>query len=83
MESDQAVLLSGQNFYLTNGEQRTNLYTGDRALREQFAARFRDQLNALQAAYGRLGIPVITGSTDQSPQDLLQRYYADGAGVRR
>lgn len=79
---EQTLPVAGR-YTVTNGEQRTHLHTGDRALRERFAARFRDQLNTLQAAYGRLGIPVITSSTDQSPQDLLQRYYADGAGVRR
>ena len=79
---EQSLPVAGR-YTVTNGEQRTRLYTGDRALREQFAARFQDQFDSLQAAYSRLGIPVITASTDQSPQDLLQRYYAGGSGARR
>ncbi|MEE4659213.1 MAG: DUF58 domain-containing protein [Halieaceae bacterium] len=70
------------SYAVTDGQRRARLYTGDRRLRSAFSARFQEQLDALREANGRLGIPLIEASTDQSPLNQLQMYYAGGGGSR-
>jgi uncharacterized protein (DUF58 family) len=65
-------------YTVTDGRDKTGLFTGDRALREAFAARFTGQLEQLRSEFGKLGVPVIAASTSDSPLGLLQSYYADG-----
>lgn len=69
-------------YAVTDGQRRAQLFTGDRQLQSQFASRFQQQLDSLQQALGRLGIPLIEASTDESPLAQLQAYYA-GTGARR
>ena len=70
-------------YTVTDGHQRTDLYTGDSALRDAYAHRFRHALATLQQQYGKLGIPVIAASTGDSPLGLLQEFYAERPGRRR
>ena len=79
---EQALPAAGR-YTVTDGRQRADLYTGDRSLRDTFADRFEKGLSALQHRYGRLGIPVITSSTGDSPIERLQAYYAESTGTRR
>ncbi|MEP5763824.1 MAG: DUF58 domain-containing protein [Halieaceae bacterium] len=67
-------------YTVTDGSSKTDLYTGDKLLRQEFATHFSDELAALQQEYGKLGIPVIEASTLDSPLGLLQSYYADRGG---
>lgn len=64
-------------YTVTDGQQRTELHTGNAALRAAFAQRFQTRLGQLRDKYAGLGIPIIEASTDQSPLALLQSCYAD------
>ncbi len=66
-------------YTVTNGRQRSQLDTGDRALRERFSTQFRTQRAALAQHLLRLGIPLLEARTDTAPLALLQTYY----GARR
>lgn len=66
-------------YAVTDGQSRVRLYTGESRLREAFSGRFRQQLNELRGAYGKLGIPLIEASTADSPLGVLQAYYAGSA----
>jgi uncharacterized protein (DUF58 family) len=79
---EQALPAAG-HYTVTDGSQRTELYTGDIRLREAFATRFAEQLRRLQRDYGKLGIPVITASTVEPPLQRLQAFYSEKSGARR
>ena len=70
-------------YSVTDGQRRADLFTGDTTLKRAFSERYHQQLETLRQQYGKLGIPLITASTGDSPLDLLQRYYAENAGARR
>jgi len=67
-------------YTVSNGQDKTDLYTGDSNLRQAFSDHFSEQLAALQQQYGKLGVPVIEASTAGAPLTLLQAYYADRSG---
>jgi uncharacterized protein (DUF58 family) len=69
------------SYAVTDGESRAQLFTGDSGLRDAFAGRYRQQLDTLRQSLGRLGVPLIEASTDESPLGILQAYYA-GNGSR-
>ena len=76
----EKTLPSAGRYTVTDGVDNTDLHTGDKRLRQLFAAQFDSQLQALRAEYGKLGIPVIEASTTEAPLTILQAYYADGGG---
>jgi uncharacterized protein (DUF58 family) len=65
-------------YVVTDGTSRTDLQTGNRAIRQAFSQRFEEGLQQLQSQYGKLGIPVIEASTELSPLALLQSFYLEG-----
>jgi uncharacterized protein (DUF58 family) len=75
----ERALPGAGRYTVTNGVDKTDLHTGDKALRLQFTERFESTLQSLRGEYGKLGIPVIEASTEQAPLSLLQAYYADGS----
>ena len=62
---------------MTDGEQRSELHTGDRRLRERYRAQRQQQWDVLRGDLLRLGVPLLRASTDQAPIDLLQPFYGD------
>jgi uncharacterized protein (DUF58 family) len=79
----ERTLPAAGRYSVTDGTGRVNLHTGNRALRDAFASRFREHLAELKQQYLKLGIPVIEADTAGSPLDLLQSYYGQRAGVCR
>ncbi len=79
----ERALPKAGRYTVTNGADRTDLLTGKVTLASSFSERFDNRLDELRNAYGKLGIPVITVSTDQSPLHLLQSYYASAGRTRR
>ncbi|MCB1842932.1 MAG: DUF58 domain-containing protein, partial [Halioglobus sp.] len=64
-------------YAVTDGRQRSELNTGDRALRERFSRHVASQRDALSQYLLRLGIPLLSASTDSPPLGLLQTYYGE------
>lgn len=64
-------------YAVTNGAERSELYTGDRKLREHYAKQLHLQREMLRTDLLRLGVPLLQGSTDQPPFTLLQQFYGD------
>ncbi len=62
-------------YTVTDGQQRFRLYTGQKALRENYLLRFQQKLKSLQDNLGRLGIPVIPMATHDSVTANLQLYF--------
>ena len=79
----ERALPKAGRYTVTNGADRTDLLTGKSTLGSSFSERFDNRLDQLRNAYGKLGIPVIVASTDQSPLHLLQSYYASAGRARR
>lgn len=66
-------------YTITDGKNRNLIYTGNKALREDYSKHFTNKLTKLQQQLGMLGIPVIEIGTDQPPLQRLLHYY----GTRR
>ena len=64
-------------YAVTNGHERSELHTGDRDLRQRYQQRLEQQHALLSNDLLRLGVPLLTASTDQAPFSLLQNYYRD------
>lgn len=64
-------------YAVTDGRHRSELNTGDRALRERFAEHFSSQRDALSQHLLRLGIPLLSATTGCAPLSLLQTYYGE------
>jgi uncharacterized protein (DUF58 family) len=64
-------------YAVTNGHERSELHTGDRNLRQRYQQRLQQQHELLSNDLLRLGVPLLTASTDQAPFGLLQNYYRD------
>ncbi len=66
-------------YTFSDGRQRQRIFTGAKWQREQYQERFvRGQQHLLQRL-GRLGIPLLSIATDDSPLQVLQHFF----GVRR
>lgn len=76
-DSMEAELPRAGTYAVTDGAQRSELHTSDRQLRRRYAQDFSGQRETLSTDLLRLGIPLISASTEQSPFALLQRYYGD------
>jgi uncharacterized protein (DUF58 family) len=68
------------HYAVTNGEHRSELQTSNKAMRQEFHARFLQRRDALSANLQRLGIPLLQASTAEAPFQMLQKYYG---GARR
>lgn len=64
-------------YAVTNGSERSELYTADRHIRRRYQQRFEQHSEQLSADLLRLGIPMLSASTHQPPFGLLQKYYGD------
>ena len=64
-------------YAVTNGTERSELYTADRKLRRTYEQRFQQQRELLSQDLLRLGIPLVQASTDSAPFSLLQQFYGD------
>jgi len=73
----EARLPRAGRYAVTNGEQRSELYTADKAMRESYADNFQQRQQQLSNDLMRLGIPLLQASTLTSPFTLLQGYYGD------
>lgn len=73
----EAVLPRAGRYAVTDGEQRSELNTGSRQLRDAFRQRARQQREALSDGLMRLGIPLLQAATDRAPFALLQQFYGD------
>ncbi len=73
----EAQLPRSGTYAVTDGRERSELYTGDRRLRARYAAAFLARRDALTQDMGRLGIPLLVAATDRPPFALLQGYYGD------
>jgi uncharacterized protein (DUF58 family) len=65
------------HYAVTNGNQRSELYTANRNLRSEYQARFAHRAESLTNDFQRLGIPVLQASTNIAPFSLLRQYYGD------
>ena len=63
-------------YRVTDGNAKTDLFTGSRALRKQYRSDFKQAQDQLRSAYSKQGIPLIELSTAQDPLDQLQPYYS-------
>lgn len=73
----EAQLPRGGRYAVTDGEQRSELNTGDRFLRRNYSDTFDSAQKLLQQNMAKLGIPVLQASTAEAPFTLLQTYYGD------
>jgi uncharacterized protein (DUF58 family) len=73
----EADLPRAGSYVVTDGEQRSELQTGDRSARTRYALEYAERQEALSGQLGRLGIPLLQAATDQSPFRLLQTYYGE------
>lgn len=64
-------------YAVTNGNERSELHTADRALRRTYHKNFLHQREGLTTEMRRLGIPILSATTDSAPFPLLQQYYGD------
>ncbi len=70
--------LPRSGFYaVTDGVQRSELQTSNKALRAQYHERFVARRESLSADLQRLGIPLLPASTGVAPFELLQQYYGN------
>jgi uncharacterized protein (DUF58 family) len=65
------------NYAVTDGEQRSELQTADRRLRQRYREQFEGQRESLSRDLMRLGIPLLQAATNRAPFGLLQDYYGD------
>lgn len=73
----EAELPRGGHYAVTDGEQRSELNTADRKLRQHYSEQFELQQQRLQEIMSRLGIPVLAAQTHKPPFSLLQTYYGN------
>lgn len=64
-------------YAVTDGTERSELYTGDQQLRRRYQTQSQEQRDWLRNDLLKLGVPLLQASTDQSPFTLLQKYYGD------
>lgn len=64
-------------YAVTNGSERSELYTGDRKLRDTYREHFQQNRNLLSHDLQRLGIPMLQASTDRAPFSVLQQFYGE------
>jgi uncharacterized protein (DUF58 family) len=76
----EAQLPNAGRYAVTNGHERSELDTSDAALRHRYAEQLIQHQDVLTKNLQRLGIPLLSASTDRSPYTLLQQYYG---GTRR
>ncbi len=70
--------LPRSGFYaVTNGEQRSELHTSNKALRSDYHNRFSQRRDALASSLQKLGIPLLPAFTNEAPFQVLQRYYGN------
>ncbi|MFV8816464.1 DUF58 domain-containing protein [Haliea sp. E17] len=65
------------NYAVTDGEQRSQLDTADRRLRQRYQQEEQAGRQQLQAQMARLGIPLLDAHTHESPFRLLQTYFGE------
>ncbi len=68
-------------YTVTNGQQRQQIHTGGKALRQHYAQQCQLKQQQLQQAMSQRGIPLIQISTEQPPLQKLLQYY--GLGTNR
>jgi uncharacterized protein (DUF58 family) len=73
----EGKLPRGGHYAVTDGQQRSELNTGDRQLRRRYRKQFEDHQQALGSAMQRLGIPTLPALTSEPPFALLQQYFGD------
>jgi uncharacterized protein (DUF58 family) len=73
----EADLPRAGTYAVTNGSERSELYTGDRHLRDNYRQRLQQQHALLSNDLIRLGVPLLQASTQQSPFALLQTYFGE------
>lgn len=71
----EATLPPSGHYIVTDGLQRSSMFTGDNALRKQYQTDRENQLQTLRNQLSQLGIPFIRISTDNSPLNTLQTFY--------
>jgi uncharacterized protein (DUF58 family) len=64
-------------YAVTDGLDRSELDTADRALRAAYRQHFAERMGQLSLELQRLGVPLLRASTDQPPFALLQRFYGE------
>jgi len=70
--------LPGAGTYaVTNGRERSELYTADRQLRNRYQQDMQRQRKHFSDHLNSLGVPLLAASTDRSPFALLHTYYGD------
>ncbi len=66
-------------YTVSDGQHRSNIFTGNRQLRQQFSRHFEQQQQLLQSTLNKLGIPVLDFYTNQAPLRRLLNFYGTGA----
>jgi uncharacterized protein (DUF58 family) len=64
-------------YAVTDGQERSELATTDRRLRQAYQNSWEEREQALASHLQKLGIPLIRASTDQAPFGVLQTYYGE------
>jgi uncharacterized protein (DUF58 family) len=64
-------------YAVTDGNQRSELHTADRRLRQAYHQRSEQRREQLSKDLVRLGIPLLQASTDRAPFPLLQQFYGE------
>ncbi len=65
------------HYTVSQGSERTSLYTGDRQIQLAYREQAQQKRALLEREMQRLGIPLLTAATSDSPFTLLQTYYGD------
>jgi uncharacterized protein (DUF58 family) len=73
----EADLPRAGHYAVTDGQSRSELDTADRALRQAYHDRYREQRELLAREMLRLGIPMLAASTHRAPFPLLQQFYGE------
>lgn len=73
----EATLPREGSYAVTDGVERSELDTGDRALRARFADLQQRRQAIIAEDLLKLGIPLLQASTESAPLRLLSRYYAE------
>lgn len=73
----EADLPRAGSYAVTDGVSRSELDTGDAALRRRFAEQRERRQATIAADFLKLGIPLLRADTGTAPFSLLSRYYGD------
>lgn len=73
----ESSLPKAGTYAVTNGQERSELYTADRQLRHRYLQDIQTQRAQFSTHLRSLGVPLLEASTDQAPFSLLQTYYGD------